>query len=133
MPEDELDIPIENINLDNDNAFLKTIEFDDGDKLNYIYIREDKINGEFRKVLDTDIVFEDNENGEEEPYVTMMWIKPTDDDTLKKYSVNDHWVYAGCQHGDVNVENGKLMCEQKDIYIVQHPFDEYADFHYEEN
>lgn len=124
MPEDELDVPAENIKLDGINAFEYFKDFDDGDRLRYIFVKEDKIDGQFNKPVDIDVVERDGKD-----FVAVMWKRPTHYDSIKMYEVNGHFVYAGCSVDEATIKNGKMKCEEKDLYIVLHPIREWADEH----
>lgn len=48
---------------------------------------------------------------------------------VKDYDVNDHIVIAGCDISSMVEKEGKLRCDEKKIYIVLHPMDEWLDHH----
>jgi len=61
-------------------------------------------------------------------YVVVLWEDPEGAD-LKSYEVNDHLVYAGCSFGDKLKRGGKMVCKEKELYMVLHPKDEWESYH----
>ena len=63
-------------------------------------------------------------------YIAVTWQKVKDGDVVKKYDVNSHVVTAGCQLGEASKEeDGKLACDEKNIYVVLHPIEEWIEQH----
>ncbi len=57
-----------------------------------------------------------------------MWADPEGAD-LKSYEVNDHLVYAGCNFGDKLKRGGKMVCREKELFLVLHPKEEWERYH----
>lgn len=103
--------------------------FDDRgeEEISYISIPEEEFeelgsisNPIFEEVKETGF------DGEIHDYMGVMWKDPKNA-TVKKYDVNDHIVYAGC---DFPIEKkGKIKCAEKELYLVLHPIDEWIDHH----
>lgn len=79
-----------------------------------------------------DIEYEETEglDGIIRGYVAVTWQKVKDGDVVKKYDVVGHIVTAGCQLEETSKgEDGKLVCDEKSIYKVLHPVEEFVDQH----
>jgi len=84
---------------------------------------DDEINGE---TFDIPKLEYTEKNGIE--YVAVLWADPKDAD-LKSYEVNDHLVYAGCNYGDKLKKGGKMVCKEKELFLVLHPKEEWERYH----
>ena len=79
-----------------------------------------------------DIEYEDTEglDGIIRGYMSVTWQKVKDGDLVKKYDVANHVVTAGCQPEEASKgEDGKLICDEKNIYVVLHPVQEWVEQH----
>lgn len=54
-------------------------------------------------------------------YIEVQW-KETKIDNVKKYDVNGHIIYAGC-------DENELQCDRKSVYRVLHPLEEWVNYH----
>ena len=61
-------------------------------------------------------------------YVAVLWEDPEGAD-LKSYEVNEHLVYAGCNFGDKLKRGGKMVCKEKELFMVLHPKEEWESYH----
>ncbi len=103
-----------------------TVTDDDSDKTTYWAMPDDEIdNGEFDIPEISDIT-EDEKN-----YVAVMWKDPKGA-KVNRYEVNEHFVYAGCSFGDALKKGGKIVCKEKELYIVLHPKLEWENYHLRE-
>lgn len=50
----------------------------------------------------------------------------------KEYEVNDHIVLAGCSNKGLKKKHGKMVCDEKEIFVVFHPEQEWVDYHVKE-
>lgn len=79
-----------------------------------------------------DIEYEETEglDGITRGYIVVTWKKVEDGDIVKKYDIVGHLVTAGCQLEDASKgEDGKVVCDEKNIYVVHHPVEEWIDQH----
>lgn len=79
-----------------------------------------------------DIDYEETEglDGIVRGYISVTWQKVKDGDIVKKYDVVSHVVTAGCQLEEASKgEDGKLVCNDKNIYVVLHPVQEWVEQH----
>jgi len=79
-----------------------------------------------------DIEYEETEglDGIIRGYIAVTWQKVKDGDVVKKYDVVGHVVTAGCQLEEASKgEDGKLVCDEKSIYVVLHPIEEWIEQH----
>ena len=103
-----------------------TVTDEDGDKNTYWAMPDDELdNGKF-EIPTLDYIKKDGKD-----YVAVMWNDPKNAD-LKSYEVNEHYVYAGCSFGDKLKRGGKMVCREKELYIVLHPKEEWNSYHIRE-
>lgn len=75
------------------------------------------------EIIETDL------KGKPGEFVAVMWNEMYGTENIKEYVVNDHLVMAGCDISSMIDKNGKLQCDEKKIYLVLHPMDEWLDHH----
>lgn len=61
-------------------------------------------------------------------FVVVKWKHIQSHDHVKEYETNEHIVIAGCS-SPIEMKNGQLKCDDKDIYEVSHPIDDWLDDH----
>lgn len=102
---------------------IVTVTDSDGDKTTYWSMPDDELdNGKF-EIPELEYI---EKNGIE--YVAVKWEDPSGAD-LKSYEINDHIVYAGCSFGDKLKRGGKMVCKEKELYLVLHPKEEWESYH----
>lgn len=63
-------------------------------------------------------------------YIKVKWQETKDDMVMKKYDVVGHIVFAGCEPSDTSKEkDGTLVCNDKSIFVVLHPAEEWMTKH----
>ena len=105
---------------------ILTITDIDGDETRYISMPDDELDNEKFKIPKIDYIEKDGKE-----YVAVLWEDPEGAD-LKSYEVNDHLVYAGCSFGDKLRRKGKMVCREKELYMVLHPKEEWESYHIRE-
>ena len=100
-----------------------TITDEDGDETVYWALPDDEIDGQTFDIPKLDYTERDGKD-----YVAVLWNDPEGAD-LKSYEVNDHLVFAGCSFGDKLKRGGKMVCREKELYMVLHPKDEWESYH----
>jgi len=101
-------------------------KLEDDSELIFYGMPEDE---EMRKPGNIELIEETTDSGKKEEFVAVMWKKPTDFDHVKRYEVNNHYVYAGCNNDSTTVIDGQMKCDRKDLYIVLHPVKEWVKDH----
>jgi hypothetical protein len=79
-----------------------------------------------------DIEYEETEglDGVVRSYIAVKWYKVNEGDFVKKYDIADHVVVAGCLLEETSKGgDGKLACDEKSIYAVYHPVEEWINQH----
>jgi hypothetical protein len=105
---------------------ILTIIDEDGDKTTYWSIPDDELDNEKFKIPQISDI---TQNGKE--YVAVMWSNPKNK-KIKETEVNDHIVYSGCDYDELIKKNGKMKCEELQLYIVLHPKLEWENYHIRE-
>lgn len=95
----------------------------DGDEVKYWSMPDDELDSE--KFIIPEIS-EITQDGQE--YIAVLWANPKGAD-IKPYEVNEHIVYAGCGFADKIKKGNKLVCKEKELYIVLHPKLEWENYH----
>ncbi len=111
---------------------IVTVTDDDGDKTTYWAMPDDELDNEKFKIPEINNIIE---NGKE--YVAIIWENPKDENgnviaDIKRYEVNNHFMFAGCNFGDKLKKGGKMVCREKELYIVLHPKLEWENYHIRE-
>lgn len=96
-----------------------------GKEIEYLAMPFDLIKSGIKPPEDIDVVEEEIE-GKKSKFVAVIWKKPSEKDDVKKYLVRGHIVIAGCEP---SLKEGKLQCDEKDLYMVLHPAEEWLDYH----
>jgi len=102
----------------------------DGKGIEYLAMPIEAIKGGDMPV--PDIEYEETEgfDGIVRGYIAVKWQKIKDGAIVKKYDVVGHIVTAGCQPEEASTgEDGKLVCDEKNIYVVLHPVEEFVERH----
>ena len=60
-------------------------------------------------------------------YMAVQWQNVGDN--WKEYEINDHIVLAGCNNEGLKKKRGKMVCDEKDIFVVFHPINEWMEYH----
>lgn len=94
----------------------------DGDKVKYWSMPEDELDREFEIPKIQEVIHKN------EKYMAVLWHDPGDAD-LKPYEINEHIVYAGCNFDDKIRKGGKLVCKEKELFLVLHPINEWYSYH----
>lgn len=100
---------------EDDEVLSGNDEEDQEDHITYIAVPEGMTN------LPLDIYIKDD-------FVIVKWRDIKSSDHIKEYETNEHIVIAGCS-SPVEMKNGQLKCDDKDIYMVSHPVADWLDDH----
>lgn len=79
-------------------------------------------------VPDMDYIETEGLDGIIRGYMKITWKKPAHNN-VKKYDVVGHIVVAGCEPSEMILEDGKAQCDEKSIYEVYHPIEEWVEKH----
>lgn len=102
---------------------ILTITDEDGDETTYWSMPDDELDSGKFEIPKLDYTTKD-----EKEYVVVMWNDPEGAD-MKSYEVNEHLVYAGCKFGDKLKRGGKMVCKEKELFLVLHPKEEWETYH----
>ncbi len=101
-----------------------------GKEIEYLAMPIQTIEGGDMSVPDIEYVETEGFDGITRGYISVTWKKVEKGDIVKKYDVVGHIVTAGCQPEDASKgEDGMLVCDEKNIYVVLHPIEEWIDRH----
>jgi hypothetical protein len=62
-------------------------------------------------------------------YISVKWQEIKPGMIMKKYDVVGHIVSAGCELSEASKEDGILACDNKSIFTVLHPAEEWMEKH----
>ena len=124
---------------------LLIIDNRDGKGIEYFAMPIEAIKGGDMPIPDIDYEETKGLDGITRGYISVTWQKVKDSDIVKKYDVVSHVVTAGCQLEEASkgedtclangvctitdVKDGKLTCDEKNIYVVLHPVTEWVEQH----
>lgn len=102
----------------------------DGKSIEYLAMPIEVIKDGDMPVPDIDYEEAKGFDGVTRDYISVKWQKVKDGMFMKKYDVVGHIVMAGCELSDtLKEEDGTLSCNDKSIYTVLHPAEEWVDKH----
>lgn len=109
---------------------LLIIDNRDGKGIEYLAMPIEAIKDGDMPIPDIDYEETEGLDGITRGYISVTWQKVKDGDVVKKYDVVSHVVTAGCQSEyALKGEDGKLACDEKNIYVVLHPVTEWVEQH----
>lgn len=109
---------------------LLIVDNRDGQEIEYIAMPIDVIKGGGLSIPDIDFEETEGPDGIIRDYISVKWRTVKQGDVVKKYDVAGHIVTAGCEFSETSKgEDGKFVCDEKSIYVVLHPADEWLDQH----
>lgn len=108
---------------------LVIIDGRDGKDIEYLAFPTEVMKTTDLFVPDIEFISTEGLDGVIRDFVAVLWQEPIHNN-LKKYDVAGHIVTAGCLPSEAtNEPDGSLYCENKDIYLVLHPVEEWISQH----
>jgi len=120
------------------------MEIGEEEPIEYLAIPQEVIDDMEGKINipDIEVVKEEGFDGIKKDYVKVQWADPFGAVT-KRYDVNDHIMIIGCDLSACKIsklkssksskssksKSGSCKCEEKEVYAVLHPFDEWRSHH----
>lgn len=108
---------------------LIIIDTREGRAIEYIAMPREIVDGGDMPVPTIEPIETEGLDGIKRRYIAVQWQELTHDN-VKEYDVAGHVVIAGCDPSSVSIVDGEWKCESKDIYLVLHPFDDWAIQHF---
>ena len=109
---------------------LMIIDNRDGQDIEYLAMPIDVIKDGDIRVPDIDYEEAEGFDGATRGYISVNWQEIKDDMVMKKYDVVGHIVFAGCEPSETSTgEDGVLACNDKSIFKVLHPAEEWVEKH----
>ena len=102
----------------------------DGQSIEYLAMPVEVIKDGDIRVPDIDYEEAEGFDGVIKGYISVKWQEIKDGTVMKKYNVVGHVVFAGCELSDASKgEDGILACNDKSIFKVLHPAEEWVEKH----
>lgn len=109
---------------------LMIIDGREGQSIEYLAMPVEVIKDGDIRVPDIDHEEAEGFDGVIRDYISVKWQEIKDDMVMKKYDVVGHIVFAGCEPSEtLKEEDGTLVCNDKSIFTVLHPAEEWVEKH----
>lgn len=115
-----------------------SISGEDSDSIEYLAIPQEVIDemGKKINIPSIEVIKEEGFDGVKRDYVKVVWADSSGAMT-KRYDVNDHIMIIGCDAPKCKIQKGKdkhkdrsgCKCDEKEVYAVLHPLDEWHSHH----